>query len=334
MHLKQGDTLHNYEIIRLLGEGGMGEVWLARDINLDREVAIKCLNPQLTRDPEFAERFRNEARIQARLTHTNIVGLHAFFEDDVNFYMVLEYARGITLRELINRTGPIPEKRAMHIFEQLVDALAHAHSHSIIHRDVKPSNIIVDTQRNDELKVTDFGIARMLNEGHLTRTGTRMGTMYYMSPEQVRAEKDIDHRSDIYSTGVVLYEILSGRLPFSSDTDSDFIIQTKIVNEPMPDPRNVYPHISNDLVDLLKWMTEKDKADRPASFDEIFASDTDSDSFAEPAGRDTPDEMASEEEEEEPALKQNSVISSCGTFVLVIIIGLMITVILKTVVFP
>ncbi len=332
MQLKPGDRLHNYEILSQLGEGGMGEVWLARDIHLDREVAIKCLNPQLTADPQFAERFRAEARIQAKLTHTNIVGLYAFFEDGGNYFMVLEYARGITLRELINRTGPIPEKRALRIFEQLADALDHAHSADIIHRDVKPSNVMVDPERNDAVKVMDFGIARLLGEGHLTRTGTRMGTVYYMSPEQVRAEKDIDRRSDIYSTGVVLYEMLSGRLPFSTDTDSDFIVQTKIVNEPIPDPREIYPHISNDLVELVQWMTAKSRDERPSSFKELFTGEPEFEDYSGPASNDD-DEDPGQEPEHGVTAKPTGFWASCGTFFLVILIGLVIMLVIRSLVF-
>ncbi len=333
MQLKPGYTLHNYEIISQLGEGGMGEVWLARDIHLDREVAIKCLNPQLTADPQFAERFRTEARIQAKLTHSNIVSLYAFFEEAGNYFMVLEYARGITLRELINRTGPIPERRSLRIFEQLADALAHAHAGGIIHRDVKPSNVMVDPERNDAVKVMDFGIARLLGEGHLTRTGTRMGTIYYMSPEQVRAEKDIDRRSDIYSTGVVLYEMLSGQLPFSSDTDSDFVVQTKIVNEPIPDPREIYPHISGDIVDLVGWMTAKDRGDRPSSFEELFTGDADYEDYSGPNGGGEEND-SDQDEEHVTADKPTGFWASCGTFLLVILIGLVIMLIVKSLVFP
>lgn len=317
MRLKPGETLHNYEILRQLGEGGMGEVWLAREIHLDREVAIKCLNPRLTSDPEFAARFLREARIQAKLTHTNIVALYNYFTQDETHYMVLEYARGITLRELISRTGPIPEKRALHIFEQMAEALGHAHAEGIIHRDVKPSNVMVDVERRDAVKVLDFGIARMLGGDYLTRTGTKMGTIFYMSPEQVLAQQDIDLRSDIYSAGVVLYEMLSGRLPFSADTDSDFVVQTKIVNEPLADPRDYYPHISQGIVDLVNWMTAKDRNERPQSFKVILGDE----------GPDFPDfveqeeypERAATEEDEEPDPHSTKQGCSIATFIFILL---------------
>jgi len=266
----QGDKINNYQIIRKLGEGGMGEAWLARDLVLERDVAIKFLNPLLTREPEFAERFMREARIQAKLTHSNIVSLFTFFELEEQYYMVLEYAPGITLRELIGKTGPIPEKRVLGIFHQLLGALEYTHSKGIVHRDMKPSNIMIDESHHDAVKVMDFGIARIMDDIGLTRTGTKMGTISYMSPEQVRAEKNIDQRSDIYSLGVILYEMLSGVLPFNANTGSEYEIQHTIVTEPIPDPRKIYPFISEDTVKMLDWMTQKDKEARPQNLRDII----------------------------------------------------------------
>jgi serine/threonine protein kinase len=265
MQLQPGTRIRDFEVIHLIGVGGMGEVYLGRDITLGREVAIKRLNPLFTQDPEFSQRFINEARIQAKLTHANIVILHSFFHENGVWYMIMEYAPGITLRELILRTGPIPEKRTLNILNQVAEALAYAHCKNIIHRDIKPGNIMVDTEHSDAVKVMDFGIARVLSEGHLTRTGTKMGTPYYMSPEQVNALKDVDQRSDVYSAGVVLYEMLSGKLPFNLDTDSDLLIPYRIVHDPIPDPRLVYEHISQATIDLLNRLTVKDRQCRPAS---------------------------------------------------------------------
>ncbi len=272
MDLNPGSKIRDYDIIRLMGSGGMGEVWLAHEAMLNRDVAIKRLNSQFTPDAEFATRFQNEARIQARLKHPNIVGLLTFFTEGDEYFMVLEYAPGITLRELIDRTGPIPEKRSLMIFNQIAAALGHAHAKGIIHRDVKPSNIMVDPQNGDHVLMMDFGIARLMAEGHLTRTGTRLGTMHYMSPEQVLASGDVDHRSDVYSAGVVLYEMLSGRLPYDADTGSDYLIQDKIVREDVPDPREVYPHIGAGTVELLRALTRKEKSER-VSLDEVFRAD-------------------------------------------------------------
>ncbi len=169
MKLTQGTILQNYTIIEAIGEGGMGEVYLAEETLLGRQVAIKWLNPSLTNDPQFSERFINEARIQAKLVHPDIVALHNFLVEDGVYYMVMEYAEGEMLKELIAITGHIPEARTMHIFRQIIRALGYAHSKQIIHRDIKPSNIMIDAQ--DNIKIMDFGIARLMRDKHLTRTG-------------------------------------------------------------------------------------------------------------------------------------------------------------------
>ncbi len=264
MQLFPGVKIRDYEIIRLIGSGGMGEVWLARETMLDRLVAVKLLSVRLTRDHAFAARFQNEARIQARLSHPRIVGLLAFFEEKAEYYMVQEYVPGITLKELIERTGPIPEQRALRIFRQLVEALAYAHGKGIIHRDVKPANIMVDTQNGDAVKVMDFGIARLLEEEHLTRPGLVMGSASYMSPEQVQTPDKLDQRTDIYSAGVVLYEMLSGGLPFDPSSESLYSIQHRIISEELPDPRAVYPYISEATVFMLRRLTQKNREFRLA----------------------------------------------------------------------
>lgn len=260
MEFKNGTILRDYYILRQLGTGGMGEIYLAEEALLDRQVAIKRLNPQLTSDPQFSERFINEARIQAKLQHQNIVSLYNFFVEDGIYYMVMEYAPGITLKELIAKTGPIPEQRTMFIFRQIIDALGYAHEKQIIHRDIKPSNIIIAP--DDNVKVMDFGIARLLSDKHLTHTGAKLGTLFYMSPEQVKAAKDIDHRTDIYSAGIVLYEMLTGKLPYKADTDSDFDVMLEIVNNELPDPRETYKFISDKAVAAIYKATQKQRESR------------------------------------------------------------------------
>jgi serine/threonine protein kinase len=282
MELKVGSRIRDYEIVQLITGGGMGEVFLAREHLLGRTVVLKKLGSHLTHQEGFAARFQNEARIQAQLAHPNIVGLLSFFDQDNEYFMVLEYAPGITLRLLMDQIGPIPEQRAINIFRQITLALAHAHSKGIVHRDIKPSNIMVDIQNNDAVKVMDFGVALLMNASHLTRTGSTVGTIYYMSPEQVNAVRDIDQRSDIYSTGVLLYEMLSGRLPYDVSTDSDFRIQYSIVWDEMPDPRTLYPFISESTVNMLRIMTIKDRNKRPGSFDRVLVPE---DSSSSPAAR-------------------------------------------------
>jgi serine/threonine protein kinase len=265
MRLETGHRFRDYEIIDMIGSGGMGEVYLAKELLIERQVAIKRLNPILTQDDQFATRFRNEAQILAKLSHPNIVNIINFVREEGEYLMVLEYATGITLRDLIQRTGPIPESRSIRIFDQVASALAYAHSRGIIHRDVKPGNIMVDVQEGDRVKVMDFGIARFASDSHLTKTGSTLGTVRYMSPEQILSPRDMDLRSDIYSAGVVLYEMLSGRLPYeyNEHTDSEFLIQQLIVNQPIPDPRMVYGFISDATVAWLMAMTRKNRDERP-----------------------------------------------------------------------
>jgi serine/threonine protein kinase len=272
MHLEAGSFLRDYEIEKLLGQGGMGTVYLARDSFLDRYVAIKELSPLLTADAGLVERFRNEARMQAKLNHAGIVSLHSFFEQNGRYYMVMEYAPGRSLKDIIRQTGPIPEKRAINILQQAISAMEYAHGVGIVHRDIKPSNIVLDN--NDRVKVLDFGIARIMGERGLTQTGQQLGTVAYMSPEQVKAEKDIDGKTDVYSLGVTFFEMLSGHMPYDMNTESDYMVMTKIVNNPLPDPRNYYPHISDKTMQLLARMTEKDRH-RRAGIAELKSDDGD-----------------------------------------------------------
>ncbi|MBM4403834.1 MAG: protein kinase [Candidatus Cloacimonetes bacterium] len=256
----------SFRIKSYLGKGGMGEVYLATDEFLDRQVALKVLNPQLTGDQHFIERFKQEARVQANLIHDNVVSLYSFMILEERYIMVMEYARGITLKELIMHTGPIVEERALRILRQIVDGLMYAHSKRFIHRDVKPSNIMIDPQ--DRVKILDFGIAKIIGNTGMTKTGAKLGTVKYMSPEQVKGGGGIDHRTDIFSLGVTFYEMLSGHVPFDSNTESDYEVMSKIVNDPLPDPRVHYHHISQKCVNLVSQMTQKDPADR---FDDMKA---------------------------------------------------------------
>jgi serine/threonine protein kinase len=263
MTLVPGTRLRDYEITGLIGKGGMGEVYMAEDVNLGRKVAVKLLHTQNSADPNHLKRFLNEAKVQAQLVHPNIVALHSFFEEGGAYYLVMQYAPGVTLAELVRRTGPIPEQRALRIFTQIAEALGYAHSEGVVHRDIKPSNIMIDPDKNDRVMVMDFGIARMISDEHITRTGTQLGTPCYMSPEQVMGEKDIDSRSDIYSAGVVLYEMLSGSIPYDLNTESLYKVQDRIIKEPLPDPRLIYEYISEENVTLIRTLTQKEPKDRP-----------------------------------------------------------------------
>ncbi len=261
MDIQKGTIIRDWEVVDLIGEGGMSEVYLVQD-NLDRQFAMKVLSANLSRDPSFKERFKQEAKIMANLHHPHIVQLHSFFDQDDLYCLVMEYVEGGSLKDLIKQKGPIPEERALRIFHQIAEALAYAHDKGVIHRDIKPSNILIG--KDDTVKVMDFGIARMTEGPGLTRTGTQMGTLVYMSPEQIRDSKHVDSKTDVYSLGVTLYEMLTGKAPYDETTDSDYDIRVSIVNKDLPDPTTIYPHISNSSVKLLNALTQKDSKPRPA----------------------------------------------------------------------
>jgi len=261
------DKIRDYKILKKLGEGGMGTVYLAEDTMLERKVALKVLNPLFTKESQFTERFRHEAKVQASLIHPNIVTLHNYFREGENYCMVMENVDGVTLKHLISNIGPMPERRAIRILNQLLEAVGFAHKKGIIHRDIKPSNILIS--KDDNVKILDFGIAKILQDKGHTKTGTKLGTVYYMSPEQIKAAKDIDHRTDIYSLGITFYEMLSGRVPFNIDTDSDFEILNEIISSELKDPREFYPHISNWVIKILFDSVNKDRDKRIQNVDEF-----------------------------------------------------------------
>ena len=257
------DSLFNYNIIKLLGEGGMSRVFLAEDPLTHQQVAIKELLPNLAHNTDLRERFRREAQIMAKLDHPNIVKLLRYEESENSFYLIMEYADGIDLENHIkNVTGPISEPKTVEIMSALLDAFGYAHEKGVVHRDIKPANIIIT--RDGKVKVLDFGIAKMIddNSGNKTKTGTRIGTVSYMSPEQVNASPDIDLRTDIYSLGVLLHQMITGMCPYDSNTTSDFEIQTKIVKEPLPRADSIYPYVSEHLQQIIDKATQKNKDNR------------------------------------------------------------------------
>jgi serine/threonine protein kinase len=263
-----GKQILNYRIERLIGEGGMGNVYLAVHTHIGRQVAIKALNPMLARNPEIRERFKNEASMLSQLHHPNIVQLYDYVEMDQGIYLVMEYAEGKPLDEYIEKvTGPIPEEKAIPLFTQIIDGVAYAHKKNVVHRDIKPSNIIVNTE--GKVKILDFGIAKIIGDSNnkLTKTGTKLGTVLYMSPEQVKG-LELDYRTDIYSLGITLYEMLTGRGPFETNS-TEYEVYKKIVEEPLPDPRSFYPGISDGMTAILIKATEKDVAARFQSCSEF-----------------------------------------------------------------
>ena len=205
---------NRYELIRKIGGGGMAVVYLAYDTSLDRQVAIKLLREEYVDDPDFIRQFQKEAKAVARLSHQNIVNIYDFGESDGVTYLVMEYVEGSTLKEIIAQYGPLPISQVIDYSVQLCYGLAQAHSQQIVHKDIKPHNIMID--RNHVVKITDFGIAQAMNNLTITHNKGILGSAHYFSPEQARGER-VDFESDIYSLGVVMYEMVTGKVPFTGD---------------------------------------------------------------------------------------------------------------------
>jgi serine/threonine protein kinase len=225
-----GSTVQKYRIVRELGSGAMGAVYEAVDTLTERPVAMKVLRAELARQPELIDRFRSEAVTLARLNHPNIAILYDFFLEKEEYYMAMEFVRGQPLESVIRTSGCLDAKMAARVMSQVLDGLAHAHSMGVLHRDIKPANIMVTG--DGRVKVTDFGIARVLGSSRMTRTGRIIGTLEYIAPERIRGDES-DPRSDLYSAGVVLYEMLTGKLPFTAQTDFA-LIKAHLEEDPPP----------------------------------------------------------------------------------------------------
>jgi len=234
------EQISSYRLEAEIARGGMGIVYRGVHTVFDEIVAIKAIYPELTLNPELRQRFLNEAKIQRRLQHPNIVQIREFLIDQGKFYIVMELIEGETLAHDLRQLGrPMQASEAIEIFRQALEGLGYAHAQGVIHRDIKPSNIMLT--REGVAKLTDFGIARALGTAKLTRTGTALGTPAYMSPEQIQGTK-LDHRTDIYSLGITLYEMLTGRVPFErpQDADNDFaVLEAHIHQAPVPPSRRV-----------------------------------------------------------------------------------------------
>jgi serine/threonine-protein kinase len=254
-----------YKVLSRLGSGGMADVFLAEDEQLGRKVALKLLHRRFAADPGFVERFRREAQSAAGLQHPNVVSTYdrGSFED--TYYIAMEYLPGRTLKQLIRQEAPIAPPRAIDIAVQILKAARFAHRRGVIHRDLKPHNVIVDD--SDHAKVTDFGIARA-GASDMTETGSIMGTAQYLSPEQAQGLA-VRETSDLYSIGIVLYEMLTGQVPF--DGESAVTIALKHVSEvPLP-PRSINPSIPPDLEQVVLWALNKKPEDRPQDADQFIA---------------------------------------------------------------
>jgi serine/threonine-protein kinase len=254
-----------YELVELVGSGGMSSVYKAHDRLLERDVALKILHPHYGEDGEYVERFRREARAVAQLSHPNIVTVIDRGDDDGRQYIVFELVEGENLKQLIARIGRLPVRRAVELAIATADALAFAHEHGLVHRDVKPQNVLLTP--DGETKVTDFGIARSLEVEHgVTQTGTVLGTSNYISPEQAGG-KPVTPATDVYSLGVVLYELLTGEVPFPGE---NFVaVAMKHINEPVPDLAAQRPDAPLRLVAAVERALEKDPKRRFRSMAEL-----------------------------------------------------------------
>jgi len=263
--LSRGKTFADrYEIIEELGKGGMGRVYRVEDKKLDQEVALKLIKPEIAQDKKTIERFRNELKLARNIRHKNVCGMYDLGEEKGAHFITMEYVRGEHLRSSIRRFGQLPIGKSISIAKQICEGLAEAHKQGVVHRDLKSNNIMIDKQGN--VRIMDFGIARSLETKGITGAGVMIGTPEYMSPEQVEG-KEVDQRSDIYSLGVILYEMVAGRVPFEGDTP--FTVGMKHKGETPQNPRELNSQISDELNRLILRCLEKEKETRYQSAGEV-----------------------------------------------------------------
>ena len=267
--LTTGTTFaRRYQVIEELGKGGMGRVYKVFDTEVREKLALKLLNPEIATDADTIERFRSELRLARTVSHRHICRMHDLGreEETGTYFITMEYVPGEDLKSLIHRIGALPVGKAVAIARQAAEGLAEAHRMGVVHRDLKPQNVMID--REGSARIMDFGIARSVKANGITGAGVMIGTPEYMSPEQVDG-KEADERADIYSLGVVLFEMLTGRLPFEGDTPLSIAVKQK--SEPPPDPRKLNAQIPEDLGKLVLMCLEKEKARRPQSAEDLVA---------------------------------------------------------------
>ena len=269
-----------YEIIRSIGEGGMANVYLAQDTILDRKVAVKILRGDLAEDEKFVRRFQREAISASSLNDPNIVEVYDVGEDDGKYFIVMEYVQGLTLKQLIKKRGSLTLSEVQDIMLQLTSAVAHAHESYIIHRDIKPQNVII--LEDGRVKIMDFGIAVALNAGEFTQTNSVMGTVYYIPPEQANGGA-ATIKSDIYSLGILMYELVTGHVPFKGDNPVEVAI--KHMNEPIPSICEYDPEMPQSIENIILRASAKNPKNRYESAEEMhedLETALDKDRFNEP----------------------------------------------------
>jgi serine/threonine-protein kinase len=252
-----GDRVGDYEIVDVLGAGGMGKVYKVRNVISERVEAMKVLLPNLESDRDLADRFMREIKVQASLQHQNIAALHTALRVNNQLLMLIEFVEGTSIEAEL-RKGPIPVDKAVDYVSQVLSALSYAHSQGVVHRDIKPANIMLTPQST--IKLMDFGIARLAADRRLTQTGRTVGSLYYMSPEQIQGAIDLDARSDLYSLGVTLYEIVTARRPFQGDSDYS-IMAAHLSSNPVP-PVQIDPSVPQLLNEVILMAIQKDPAQR------------------------------------------------------------------------
>jgi serine/threonine protein kinase len=257
-----GREILNYRIDKIIGEGGMGTVYKASHTKIpNRVAAIKVLKSNFLQDENLKKRFRREMEIMANMTHDNIIKLEQFDEDDLGMYLIMEFFDGMEIDDYLkNKIGIFPEDKAKPIMIQILKALDFAHKQGIVHRDIKPANILIN-HAGDKVKILDFGIAKVKDDMSMqTKSGAQVGTVFYMSPEQVHG-KELDARSDIYALGVTFYQMLTGINPYH-DLNTEYEVYNKITKEDLPDPREIYPGVSENMVNILRKALAKDPNNR------------------------------------------------------------------------
>jgi len=265
--LTRGTTFAGrYEIIEELGKGGMGKVYRVEDKKINEEVALKLIKPEIAAEKKTIERFRNELKFAREISHRNVCRMYDLNEEEGMPYITMEYVTGEDLKSLVKRIGKIPVEKAVSIAKQVCEGLAEAHRIGVVHRDLKPSNIMIDREGN--VRIMDFGIARSLKAKNITREGVMIGTPEYMSPEQVEGKK-ADQRSDIYSLGIIIFEMATGRAPFEGETPLSIAMKHK--SEEPPDPRKINAQIPDDLSRLILKCMEKDNEKRYQGTKELLS---------------------------------------------------------------